>query len=279
MHDIYTLFKPEHPSAVIFDSPHSGRIYPADFNPANAVTSLDLALAEDRFVDELFAGAPDHGATLLCALFPRTYIDPNRAEDDLDPLVIEGPWPGGEISISERSKLGIGLIRRLLTPEQPLYDHPLPPEDIRRRIENHYRSYHEILQNSIIDLRKRYEQIYHVNCHSMPSSSAHPTQPRSINGAVDFVLSNRDGRTCSVTFVRHIKTILSDLGYSVSINDPYKGAEIIERIGDPLNGINSLQIEINRALYLNENKAEKSKNFDKLKRDIDTLVSEIVKGV
>ncbi len=275
MNNILTIRKPKRPAPLVLDSPHSGTAYPADFEYACAFGHLQYT--EDRFIDELFSSAPDHGAALLLAHFPRSYIDPNRAADDIDPALLDGDWPGGQINPTSRSNAGIGLIRRLVKPGIPVYERKLPPEEIQRRLEQYYHPYHNALEALINETHYAFGQVYHINCHSMPASTAVPKRPTALMGyrakSSDFVLGNRDAATCSAEFTHALRNFIKGLGYSVTINDPFKGVEIIERHSDPARGRHSIQLEINKALYMNEETFEKSKNYNALKGDIEKLVT------
>ena len=279
MKDILSIEKPQkgnkRPSPVVFDSPHSGTIYPADFNYACSFD--DLQATEDKYVDALFASVPEHGGTLLLAHFPRCYIDTNRSVDDIDPGLLAEKWPYGEINPTSRSDAGIGLIRRLVKPGVPVYDQDLSPETIKHRIEAYYTPYHAALEKLIDETHYSFGQIYHINCHSMPDSTAVPKQPTALMGyrvkPVDFVLGNLDGTSCEIGFTHALRDFIKDMGYSVTINDPFKGVELISRYADPARGRHSLQLEINKALYMNEETFEKNKNYTTLKADIEKLIA------
>lgn len=271
----YTIHAPASPLPLIFDSPHSGTRYPDDFNYVCAFT--DLQRAEDKFVDELFACAPDYGAALLIANFPRSYIDVNRSIDDIDPVILAESWPHGPINPSSRSDAGIGLIRRLVRPGMPLYDQPLSVDDIAQRIENYYKPYHAALEKLMNEAHYNFGQVWHINCHSMPSASARPKQPVGMSGrggrATDFVLGDRDGTSCDLEFTHALRDFLRGLGYTVTINDPFKGVELVDRYSAPARGLHSLQIEINKALYMNEDTSEKTTDFENLCLDIESLIA------
>ncbi|CAO3413650.1 N-formylglutamate amidohydrolase [Azospirillum doebereinerae] len=254
---------------VLFDSPHSGRVYPADFHFACPLSVLRHA--EDTHVEALFAAAPDHGATLLCALFPRSCIDVNRAVDDIDPNQIDGVWPT-PLRPTGRSMMGMGLIRSTLRPGQPLYDGKLPASVVAERIDRYYRPYHFQMRSVLDALAGQFGAVWHVNCHSMPSTlGPNPSDPK----AADFVIGDRDGTTSEPGFVRMIADSLRGFGYRVAINDPYKGVELVARYGDPARGRHSIQLEINRRLYMNEDTLERHDGFDRLKGEIDELIRRI----
>jgi N-formylglutamate deformylase len=265
----YTILRPigaELP--LVFDSPHSGHIYPADFDH---VCSLDvLRRAEDNEVENLFGDVTKAGASLLTALFPRTYIDVNRAEDDIDTEILSERWPG-PLNPTSRSYAGIGLIRRLVKPGTPVYDRTLGVAEIKGRIDGYYRPYHAALKSLLDDAHYRFGQVWHINCHSMPSSSAALTNG-VLNMQPDFVLGDRDGTSCDLDFTHMIRNALRDMGYRVAINNPYKGVELVRRSANPAEGRNSIQIEVSKSLYWDEKKNERNKNFNRLKSDIDKLV-------
>lgn len=255
---------------VVFDSPHSGSNYPGDFN--HVVPVDKLRRAEDMYVDELFGSAPACGATLIAALFPRSYIDPNRSLEDLDPELLTESWPG-LVRPGEKARLGHGLIWRLCPPDMNLYLEKLSPDVVRGRIDGYWRPYHDALRRSLDRLYQRFGAVWHVNCHSMPSTTRGPF----LNGAgqADFVLGDRDGTTASPDFVLFVRDCLRGMGYSVKINDPYKGVELIRAYSDPGRGRHSVQIEINRALYMDETTFERLPQFADLQDALDRLVGAI----
>ncbi len=254
---------------ILFDSPHSGCVYPQDFRFTCPLPILRHA--EDTHVEELFAVAPDHGATLLCALFPRSCIDVNRAVDDIDPNQLDGVWPT-PLRPTGRSAMGMGLIRSMLRPGLPLYDGKLPVAVVAERIDRFYRPYHFQMESALDGLVARFGAVWHVNCHSMPSTlGPNTTDPL----AADFVIGDRDRTTSEPGFVQLVADTLRGFGHRVTINDPYKGVELIERYGDPARGRHSIQLEINRRLYMNEDTLERHDGFDRLKSQIGILVRRI----
>lgn len=261
---------------VVFDSPHSGSHYPKDFN--FACSEEDLEATQDKFVDDLFECAADHGASFLHATFSRSYIDLNRAVDDIDPMLLEdGKWPFGELKPTQRSAAGIGLLRRLVRPGVPVYDRDLSAEEVAKRIKKYYVPYHEALGQLIEEAHYNYGQVWHINCHSMPSSSARTKRAMGFVGnepiTPDFVIGNRDGTTSGPEFTRAVHDFLEGLGYHVALNDPFKGVELVERFSAPLAGRHSIQLEINKALYMNEETGKKNKKYKAFKADIEKFVT------
>jgi len=268
---IYTLTRPsglEIP--LLLDSPHSGRVYPADFGYACPVH--DLQRAEDNEVDLLLSDTPMAGATLLCALFPRTYIDTNRAEDDLDTELLSERWPGPLVP-SAKSHGGIGLIRRVIRPGLPIYDRMLGVDEIQSRLRNYYHPYHAVMKSILDDFHYRYGQVWHFNMHSMPASGGSPIAHGLASTQPDFVLGDRDGTTCDIDLRHFLRDTLKDMGYRVAINHPYKGVEIVRRSAQPHNGRHAVQIEISKALYWNEDTQTRKKRFNALQTDLNTLIT------
>lgn len=254
----FTLLEPTiTPAPLVVDSPHSGRDYPDDFD---FECSLDvLRQTEDSYVDELVTSAAQAGATVLAAEFPRSYIDVNRAEDDIDPALLAEPWPG-PLQPSARTLLGLGLVRRLCKSSVPVYRGPLPVAEVKRRIHECYRPYHAALEKIIAQRMRQFGECYLIDAHSMPDKGSDNQSARR----PDFVLGDRNGESADPSFTGRVCTMLREMGYSVALNDPYKGVEIVRRYGQPHKGQHALQLEINRRLYMNEQTLEKTAGFAKL---------------
>lgn len=260
------------PAPVVFDSPHSGTVRPSDFD--TIVPPEMLRRSEDMFVDELFSTVPDAGGVLIAAQFPRAYIDPNRALKDLDQRLLNAPWPE-PLKPGDKSRMGHGLVWRVCPPDLPMYDRRLSPKEVARRIETYWRPYHLCMGQAIDRLHQDFGAVWHLNCHSMPASA--PAQAGAVNGHrfVDFVLGDRDGTTCERGFAALVAETLRGFGYRVTINDPYKGVELVRAFSAPAAGRHSLQIEINRGLYMNEVTFERSDGFTALREDLARLADAI----
>lgn len=257
---------------VIYDSPHSGTEYPNDFN--TIVPESLLRGMEDSFVDELYADAVTKGASFLKAHFPRSYIDPNRSDDDLDLNMIEGHWPF-TAKPTEKSLMGHGLIWRSCPGEQQMYDRKLGLLEVKHRIEKYWRPYHDYLESEVERLFCKFGAVWHVNCHSMPASSS-PYMPGAVaNARADVVLGDRNGSSCDEEFTHLLRDWFKSKGYKVRINNPYKGAELVRRYGQPEYGRHSVQIELNRALYMDERRVEPTRHYDALKADINEMIDAI----
>ena len=253
---------------LVLDSPHSGTVYPDDFE--HAAPRALVRQAEDTYVAELYAMAPAMGATLIEALFPRAYIDPNRHLSDIDPLLLADEW-SDPITPSRKSELGIGLVWRLARGGVPMYARKLSAAEVRRRISQYYHPYHAAVATAIDGTHRAFGAVWHINCHSMPAvgdaMSDDPGRPRA-----DFVLGDRDGSTCESEFTAFVAATLKGMDYSVAINDPYKGVELVRRHGRPAERRHSLQIEVNRKLYMDEATLNKNEGFARLRTNLGRLL-------
>jgi N-formylglutamate amidohydrolase len=261
------------PAPLVLDSPHSGETAPDDFRPV--VPEAAWLHAADRFVDQLFEDAPSLGVPLLRAHFPRIYLDVNRAIDDLDPTNIADGWDA-DLSPSAKAQLGKGLVWTHVPPNAlPLYDAPLTRSAIRNRIERCYHSYHQVLSALIDRAREQHGYALHLDCHSMQSVSHRMHEEGAGVARPDFILSDREGTTCGLAMVDAARDYLAGKGYRVEVNTLFKGAEIVRRHGRPAEGTHSLQIEISRALYMDETTLLKTDGFSSLKSSLTGLVDRL----
>lgn len=270
--DAFAFFEAADPAPLLIDSPHSGRVYPADFR--TAVPELVLRGAEDWRVDELFADAPAEGASLLAARFPRAYIDPNRRLDDIDPALLDGPWPV-PLNPGPKTRLGIGLFRAKTGDGKPLQNGPLSVTDLQARIELCWQPYRRALQEKLDAIHRHHGAVWHLDVHSMKSVGTAITPDGPDAERPDMVLGDLEGQSCDPAFTAFVADRLRALGYSVSVNDPYKGAEILRCHGNPAEGRHSLQIEMKRALYMDEATITATDGFEPLRRNLRELVSDL----
>lgn len=262
----FTLLPPTAAAVpLVCDSPHSGTFYPDDYR--HAVPRELLRRGEDTHVEALWQDVPAVGGTLLHAHFPRTYIDANRNEDDLDPELLAQAWPG-PLAPSEKSRLGFGLVWRNVRAGLPIYDRRLTVAEVENRIVTWYRPYHAALSECIEQAAARFGGVWHLNLHSMPNDAYERLQIASPRPLADFVLGDRDGRTCEPGFVDLVERELRARGYTVARNDPYKGVQLIERIGQPARNRHSLQVEIRRPLYMDEVTRKRNAGFAQVQRHL-----------
>ena len=256
---------------LVLDSPHSGHSFPADFDAV--VSEAELREGEDSYVDELYAAAPELGAPLLAALWPRTYLDPNRHAGDVDLDLIEGHWPG-EYRPSGKARFGKALIWRTLEDGRPIYSGKLSIERVLRRIQDFHVPYHKAIQRLLSETHSRFGRVYHINCHSMRAVAGKQSEDAGRERA-DFVLGDRDGSSCDPRFTEFVRAALAGMGYRVKVNDPYKGVELVRAYSDPQAGRHSLQIEINKRLYMDESTLQKTAGFASLQKNLSHLLVEI----
>lgn len=245
------------PAPVVVDSPHSGFVFPDSFG--SSAPDAAIRTTWDAFVDELWSDAPAAGATLICATFPRAFIDVNRAEDDIDETLLAEAWPVS-LTPTDYTKRGMGLLRRHALPDVPMYDRKLSVREVQERIEVYYRPYRHALQRAIDDAHARSGVVFHVDCHSMKSRG---NAMNVDNGAVrpDLVISDRHGTTADSVHTQWACEWFRGRGYSVQMNDPYQGGDLVRSFGAPVQGRHSIQIEINRARYMQESLFAPSPDF------------------
>jgi N-formylglutamate amidohydrolase len=248
-------------SPLIFSSPHSGSTYPERFLAASRLDSLTLRRSEDAFVDELFLPCVALGAPLLRAKFPRAYLDVNREPYELDPKVFQGSLPEYANTRSLRVAVGLGTIPRVVGDAQPIYRQPISVSEGLGRIEALYRPYHEKLRALVERAQSRFGLAVLIDCHSMPSNAADV-------GGLDVVLGDRYGASAAPGVIEVVETSLRSAGYRVRRNKPFAGGFITECFGDPDKGIHAVQIEIARALYLDERSIVRNERWTLLRDDL-----------
>ena len=260
--------------ALLLDSPHSGHEFPADFDAA--LSEFDLRDGEDSFVDELYRPATELGVALIAAQFPRTYLDPNRHAGDIDlDLIDGGHWPH-ELMPSGKAALGKALLWRTLDDGRAIYTRRLGVAEVESRIARYHAPYHGALTHWIAATHARFGVSYHINCHSMNEVAGVQGEGGRGSRRADFVLGDRDGSTCEPGFTAFVKEWLQAAGYDVKVNDPYKGVELVRAYSDPPNGRHSLQLEINKRLYMDERSRTRHAGFDALQKNLKALVGALI---
>ena len=261
-------------TALVFDSPHSGTAYPEDFGAV--VPMALLRRAEDTHVEKLYAFAPELGVHWVEAHFPRSYLDANRdvAEIDLD-MIEGGAWDGpvtDDPVVLQKVRLGKGLIWKCTDEGLPIYDRRLGAAEVAARIERCWRPYHAAVAQAIEAAHAAHGHSLHINCHSMPAVAGSFATLQPGLAHADFVVGDRDGSTASPALSQAICAFLRGCGYSVDYNHPYKGVELVRRYSDPAAQRHSIQVEINRALYMDEDTlAIRAEGFARLQADLRAL--------
>jgi N-formylglutamate amidohydrolase len=256
---------------LILSSPHSGSDYPADFVAASRLDPLALRRSEDSFVDELFAAAPSLGAPLLSARFPRAYLDVNREAYELDPAMFSDALPGFVNAGSPRVRMGLGTIARIVASGEEIYTGKLRFAEAQLRIERLYHPYHRALSRLVEETEALFGGCLLIDCHSMPSAAG------SICGTdgADIVLGDYYGAACAPAILESASRFFAARGFGVAVNTPYAGGFTTEHYGDPGRGRHALQIEISRALYMDERKYRRKPRFAQLAADLAELVRQL----
>jgi len=260
---------------LVFSSPHSGRYYPAAFLAASKLDALAIRRSEDSFVDELFGHVPQLGAPLLRALFPRAFVDPNREPYELDPAMFTTPLPAFVNRRSPRVAAGLGTIARVVANGSEIYSGKLDFDEANERIERCYRPYHDALEDLIAHTRTMFGTCVLIDCHSMPSIGGPMENDAGRHRQVDFILGDAHGRSCARTLTLLVEDTLRGMGYSVVRNTPYSGGFITRNYGRPERGVHALQIEINRALYMDETSFERTEGLARVAADMRDLAVRI----
>jgi N-formylglutamate deformylase len=249
----------------VFASPHSGRLYPPSFVARSSLSPLALRRSEDAFADELFAGVVALGSPLIAALFPRAYVDVNRAASELDDAMFDAELGLDVATPSARVAAGLGVIPRIVRDGAEIYREKLQPQEAEERLARFYRPYHAALAQLVEETHARFGVAIVVDCHSMPSASTVP----------DIVLGDRYGASASPNLMRHAELSFAACGFATARNVPYAGGYTTHLYGRREPGRHALQIEVNRLLYLDEERVERGRHF----ADIGARLTRALEGL
>lgn len=253
---------------IVVSSPHSGRHYPADLLSRTGLDERTLRSSEDSFVDELFASAPELGAPLVAATFPRVYVDANREPYELDPAMFSDPLPDYVTTRNARIAAGLGTIARVVSNAVPVYAGKLAFEDAVHRIEGYWRPFHAALTDAIEATRDRFGFCILVDAHSMPSNVQTVGADGRSHPVGDVVLGDCHGTSCSPVLTGRIERLLGHQGYRVRRNAPYAGGYVTRHYGRPDLGVHALQIEVKRGLYMDERRLERTAGLQRVAADM-----------
>jgi N-formylglutamate amidohydrolase len=278
MEDPILVERPQQPTLpLVVSSPHSGRNYSKEFIASSVLTPLRLRSSEDGFVEEIFGHAPHLGASFIKALFPRVFVDVNREPFELDPTMFSGPLPDYVTTQNSRISAGLGTIARVVSNGEQVYKKKLDYSEIENRINYFYQPYHQALEALIKETKKTFGYCILLDCHSMPSSSNGPrgSSKSKTTRDVDIILGDCHGTSCHPTVIDFATQFLSNLGFKVRHNTPFSGGFITRNYGKPREGVHSLQIELNRRLYMDEYRIERLEGIVPLTNDMTNLVKEL----
>jgi N-formylglutamate deformylase len=256
---------------IVFASPHSGRDYPDTFLAESRLDPITLRRSEDSFVEELFAAAPLAGCPLIHALFPRAWCDVNREPWELDPAMFDAPLPAFVNAASPRVGAGLGTIPRVVATGEAIYRRKLSFTEAERRIAGCWRPYHTALAGLISDTVRQFGCCLLIDCHSMPAQVPPLGRPRP----ADVVLGDAHGTSCAALATRRVEEGLGRLGLAVRRNEPYAGGYVTRHYGRPREGVHALQIELARALYMDEVRIERGPGFAVLRRGLTRLIGDL----
>jgi N-formylglutamate amidohydrolase len=270
---VYELRLPAKPVApLVVASPHSGADYPDDLLKASRLDPLTLRRSEDSFVDTLFAAAPELGAPLIAACFPRAYLDVNREPWELDPAMFADALPNYVNARSPRVRMGLGTIARIVASGEEIYARKLRFAEARRRVEGLYQPYHNELRRLVEESEAAFGGYLLLDCHSMPSAAG---AAGGHDSGADIVLGDCHGASCAPRLVEAARSFLAGRGFAVALNLPYAGGFTTSHYGSPRRGRNALQIEINRALYMDERLLRQKPAFARIAAEMTALLAHL----
>jgi N-formylglutamate amidohydrolase len=268
----FELIEPaHHTSAVVFASPHSSRNYFWDFLRRTALNEHVIRSSEDAFVDQLFSAAPEFGSPLLLAGAPRAYVDLNRCIDELDPALIEGVEKHG---YNPRVASGLGVIPRVVANGRAIYHGKLSLEEAQHRLSQYWKPYHIALQNVLDRTHDLHGSAILIDCHSMPHEAMDGIA-RACVRRPEIVLGDRFGAAASGEVVDRVEAAFAAAGFVVTRNAPFAGAYTTQAYGRPSRQQHAVQIEIDRAIYMNEQMIRPNKNFKAFQATLRTVIAEI----
>jgi N-formylglutamate amidohydrolase len=270
-----TVFEMRRPQCctvpLVLASPHSGAEYPDEFLSASRLDPLTLRRSEDSFVDEIFSSAPELGAPLVAARFPRAYLDVNREPWELDPTMFSDALPNYINIRSPRVRMGLGTIARVVASGEEIYARRLRFAEARTRVERLYHPYHQALRNLVLDTEAAFGGCLLVDCHSMPSAASEAGG----QGPADIVLGDCHGTSCAPEIIEAARSFLTGRNFAVALNAPYAGGFTTAHYGNPRRGRHALQIEINRALYMDERRCRRKPELARLAAEMRALVAHL----
>lgn len=260
-------------SPVVFASPHSGRVYPADMLARAVVDERILRSSEDAYVDLLLADAPAFGACLVTSQVPRAYVDFNRGADELDPALIEGAPKAG---LNPRVASGLGVLARVVANGRSIYRGKMTLAEAEARITRYWHPYHDGLATVLDRRRARFGKTVLLDVHSMPHEALSGYVARGVPRP-DIVLGDRWGASCGAEILEQVEAVLKGAGFRVARNTPFSGAFIVQRYGQPSQGAHALQIEIDRGLYLDETRVAPGADFDAFRDLMHKVVRDLAR--
>ena len=258
-------------SPVVYASPHSGKNYLDSFIISSSLDPVYLRRSEDAFVDELYESCIKFGSPFLKANYPRAYVDLNREPYELDPDMFDGPLPSYVNVDSLRAQAGLGTIAKVVTNGVEIYKERLQFDEVKNRIETIYHPYHAALRQLIEETRQQFGGCLLVDCHSMPSIGG-PMDSDPGLSRTDIILGNRFGTSCADWITDWAQSVLEKEGFVVRKNRPYAGGFTTQHYGNPFDKVHTLQIELNRVLYMDEESVTRLEEIETIKKKLQSLI-------
>ncbi len=260
-------------SCVVFSSPHSGRDYPLEMLQRSVLNRHVIRSSEDAYVDRLFDTAPGLGIPLLKAKMPRAYLDLNRSPDEMDPALIDGIRRRGH---NPRVSSGLGVIPRVVANGRAIYRGKLTIDEARHRIDTYWHPYHTRLKSLLAESFTMFGQAILIDCHSMPHEAV-AAAGTTRSGRPEIVLGDRFGASASGEIVDQIESAFAAAGLSVARNAPFAGAYVTQTYGRPGRRQHAIQIEIDRSLYMDEQKILPGTNFELFRQTLRKVIADIAR--
>ncbi|WP_377509249.1 N-formylglutamate amidohydrolase [Octadecabacter sp. R77987] len=268
----FSLVSPvQRTTSVVFASPHSGRDYPLAFLRDAVLNAREIRSSEDAFVDQLFDAAPSQGAPLLFANAPRAYVDLNRAPEEFDPALIDGIRRAAH---NPRIASGLGVIPRVVSNGRAIMRGKISLAEAHMRITDYWRPYHDQLQALLDQAHGTFGEAILIDCHSMPHEAIESVSPVG-SARPDVVLGDRFGAAAAGSVVERVEAAFASAGFKVARNMPFAGAYITQHYGRPSRRQHAVQVEIDRALYMDERTVRPNGNYKAFKTALDGVVAEL----
>jgi N-formylglutamate amidohydrolase len=272
-HTAYDLSKPEkRTTSVVFASPHSGRVYPRAFLSKVLLDEREIRSSEDAFVDKLFESVTDFGAPFLMAKAPRAFLDLNRGPEELDPALIDGVR---RITPNPRVASGLGVIPRVVANGRAIYRGKLSLAEAHGRLSTYWHPYHDTLQTLLDESHQQFGEAILIDCHSMPHDALTNVGPPGATRP-NIVLGDRFGAAAAASVVERVEAAFTKAGFRVARNMPFAGAYTAQHYGRPARRQHAIQVEIDRALYMDEHTMTRHSDFDDFCAQLKAVIADIV---
>ena len=256
---------------IVLSSPHAGSQFPEEFLKNSCLNEHELKISEDCFVTELVKGASDAGIPLISLNIPRTFVDVNRDKIEIDETMFFNGPKANDVN-SRRCRVGLGVLHRVVYHNKNIYDGLISFDEAQERIKNVYEPYHKRLKQLVDKCVRKFGFCLLIDCHSMPSMICNIMNESKM---LDFCICNLFDESCPTEYSQHLYNSLSNQDFRVEFNKPYAGAFITFNYCQPRKKIYTLQLEVNRACYMDEQSYQKNKHFQSIAEHISTSIKDL----